>query len=504
MKSLLEKELRLLAQEILEIKSSEDLSLCHEKARLLYEKLTVMVYTGHHLSCVDVDEKEDIDIAIASTDSSEDTAPLCLADDAEDVIEEETPSIPPVIEKEKTVAETVEDTPVIEDSPTTEEIKEDSNIDEETEPLKEEGTIIEEEIIYAEKKKQRKTAKIRDILQQSLFDQDLFSSQIIGFDPDEDLFEKAPTVEKTTIKEEEATEEVVEETIIEESIITEEPPVEIQEDVTEEPTPTINETEDKEEEEDSTARLIDEIIDSPIKTDAAPVNERKSFFSFRIMEDDSNDEAEAKSTTNEKEEETPSQEEEPIEEKEEAAVEEIVETPQEQADEINVEETEDEAIIEEENTQEETINDVVDTAEDIEENEEEEIETPAQEEEEEPIKEKEEAAVEEIVETPQETTMTINEALAQNSSSSRKISVNEMLATKNIAISLNDRLAFINNLFDGEVEDFENTIRYIFSQKEVDVVIEYITEIIKPYYNNWIEKEEYEKRFMEIILKYFT
>ena len=119
----------------------------------------------------------------------------------------------------------------------------------------------------------------------------------------------------------------------------------------------------------------------------------------------------------------------------------------------------------------------------------------------------EEKVIEDIAEETspsQETPITINEALAQNTSSSRKLSVNEMLASKNIAITLNDRLAFINNLFDGEVEDFENTIRYIFSQKEVDVVIEYITEIIKPYYNNWIEKEEYEKRFMEIILKYFS
>ncbi len=475
-----------MAQEILDIKTDEDLSLCHEKARLLYEKLTVMIYTGHHSAGVDADEKEDIDIVVPSTDSIEEATPLCQADEAEEIKEEEAPSIPPVIEEETTVAETVEDTPAVKDSPTTEEIKEESNVMEEVEPLKEEGNHIEEEIRHAEKKKQRKIPRGNDIFQQSLFDQDLFSSQIIGFDPDEDLFEKAPTVEKTTIKEKDA---VVEEekTIIEESVLTEEiPPIEIQEVATEEPIPALDETveEDKKVEEDSTTRLIDEIIDSPIKTDAAPVNEKKSFFSFRIMEEDSDDEEDVKSTPSEEVMETPSQEE-------------VVEdTPQEVAGETIIEEVEDDVIIEEDTIQESTTDDVIEVAEDIEEEEVVMAETAI----EEPIDD----LKEEVEESHQEAPMTINEALAQNSSSSGKISVNEMLATKNIAISLNDRLAFINNLFDGEVDDFENTIRYIFSQKEVDVVIEYITEIIKPYYNNWIEKEEYETRFMEIILKYFA
>ncbi|MBR4402899.1 MAG: hypothetical protein IKT29_05155 [Flavobacteriales bacterium] len=494
MKSLLEKELRLLAQEILDIKNDEDLSLCHEKARLLYEKLTVMIYTGHHSSGADVYEKEDIDIVVPSTDSIEEATPLCQADEAEEIKEEEAPSIPPVIEEETTVAETVEDTPAVKDSPTTEEIKEESNVMEEVEPLKEEGNHIEEEIRHAEKKKQRKASKSSDIFQQSLFDQDLFSSQIIGFDPDEDLFEKASSVEKVA-----ADDVIAEETAIEESVITEEKPYEIEKEDVEEEAPTPEDL-TEEDNDDSTARLIDEIIDSPIKTDAAPVNEKKSFFSFRIMEEDSDDEEEDKSTHTadddlivEEEtiiEESVITEEKPdVEEKEETAEENIIEDTIEAG-------VEEEVAIEEDTIQESTTDDVIEVAEDIEEEEVVMAETAI----EEPIDD----LKEDVEETTQEAPMTINEALAQNSSSSGKISVNEMLATKNIAISLNDRLAFINNLFDGEVEDFENTIRYIFSQKEVDVVIEYITEIIKPYYNNWIEKEEYEKRFMEIILKYFA
>ncbi|MBQ1968988.1 MAG: hypothetical protein II371_05315 [Flavobacteriales bacterium] len=483
MKSLLEKELRLLAQEILDIKTDEDLSLCHEKARLLYEKLTVMIYTGHHLEQVDADKNDEIGTIVPVTENIEDDVLPTYVDETADVIED---VVPPVIEEVTAV-----ETPVIEDSPATEDIKEENNVVEEVEPLKEEKNQIEEEIRHAEKKKQRKIPRGNDIFQQSLFDQDLFSSQIIGFDPDEDLFEKASSVEKVA-----ADDVIAAETAIEESVITEEKPYEIEkEDVEEEAHTPEDLTE--EDNDDSTARLIDEIIDSPIKTDAAPVNERKSFFSFRIMEEDSYEEEDKSTHTADDDliveeetiiEESVITEEKPdVEEKEETAEENIIEDTIEAG-------VEEEVAIEEEPIQEAAIDDVVEETDATDEkNTEAEIE-------EEPIDD----IKEDVEETTQEATMTINEALAQNSSSSGKISINEMLASKNIAISLNDRLAFINNLFDGEVEDFENTIRYIFSQKEVDVVIEYITEIIKPYYNNWIEKEEYEKRFMEIILKYFA
>lgn len=484
MKSLLEKELRLLAQEILDIKTDEDLSLCHEKARLLYEKLTVLVYTGHHLGQEDADENDEIGTIVPVTENIEDDVLPTYVDETADVIED---VVPPVIEEVTAV-----EIPVIEDSPATEDIKEENNVVEEVEALKEEGNQIEEEIRHAEKKKQRKIPRGNDIFQQSLFDQDLFSSQIIGFDPDEDLFEKASLVEKVA-----ADDVIAEETAIEESVITEEKPYEIEKEDVEEEAPTPEDL-TEEDNDDSTARLIDEIIDSPIKTDAAPVNERKSFFSFRIMEEDSYEEEDKSTHTADDDliveeetiiEESIITEEKPdVEEKEETAEENIIEDTIEAG-------VEEEVAIEEEPIQEAAIDDVVEVAEEIEE-EEEEAETAI----EEPIDD----IKEDVEETTQEAPMTINEALAQNSSSSGRISVNEMLASKNIAISLNDRLAFINNLFDGEVEDFENTIRYIFSQKEVDVVIEYITEIIKPYYNNWIEKEEYEKRFMEIILKYFA
>ncbi len=483
MKNLLEKELRLLAQEILDIKTDEDLSLCHEKTRLLYEKLTVMMYTGHHLgsqNTTDVKEETPVIIPTEEINTSSNTETSIVdVEEADEKIEEIPTTEAAKVEKvEETISEPIQSVSIEEivaidkDGSVIEDIKVEIN----------EEITLEEEPRNSEKKKSRRISKTSDIFQQSLFDQDLFSNEIIGFDPDDDIFEKAPSVntEKDSSEiiepaapiadapqEEKETENSTEK---EEEKDTAETPVE--------------EAIANEEKEDNTARLIDEIIDSPINIEPASSIEKKSFFSFRIMETDDYDI------------ETPTENPAPSAITEETSAEESVE---EEIVGNTVEETPEapEVIIEEEEIENTAIENAPLT------------EGAADESIEEIITEEktEEKVIEDIAEETspsQEAPITINEALAQNTSSSRKLSVNEMLASRNIAITLNDRLAFINNLFDGEVEDFENTIRYIFSQKEVDVVIEYITEIIKPYYNNWIEKEEYEKRFMDIILKYFS
>ena len=483
MKNLLEKELRLLAQEILDIKTDEDLSLCHEKTRLLYEKLTVMMYTGHHLGSQNTtDVKEETPVIIPTEEinpSSNTETSIVDVEETDEKIEEIPTTEAAKVEKvEETISEPIQSVSIEgivaidEDGSVIEDIKVEIN----------EEITLEEEPRNSEKKKSRRISKTSDIFQQSLFDQDLFSNEIIGFDPDDDIFEKAPSVNT-----EKDSSEIIEPVVPiadapQEDKETENSIEEVEEKKTTE-TP-VEEAIAIEEKEDNTARLIDEIIDSPINIEPASSIEKKSFFSFRIMETDDYDietptDNPAPSTITE---ETSA---------EERVEEEIVGNTVEEAPEAP------EVIIEEEKTEDTAIENAPLT------------EGAADESIEEIITEEktEEKVIEDIAEETspsQEAPITINEALAQNTSSSRKLSVNEMLASRNIAITLNDRLAFINNLFDGEVEDFENTIRYIFSQKEVDVVIEYITEIIKPYYNNWIEKEEYEKRFMEIILKYFS
>ena len=97
---------------------------------------------------------------------------------------------------------------------------------------------------------------------------------------------------------------------------------------------------------------------------------------------------------------------------------------------------------------------------------------------------------------------TINEVAAEKEQA-RRPSLNEILARSNVRMDMNDRIAFINNLFDGDAEAFEASVRYIFSLTDLDVANEYIIEILKPSYNNWFEKEKYERRFSEIVLHHF-
>lgn len=98
---------------------------------------------------------------------------------------------------------------------------------------------------------------------------------------------------------------------------------------------------------------------------------------------------------------------------------------------------------------------------------------------------------------------TINDVAAEREKEDRRPSLNEILAASNIKIELNDRIAFIDHLFDGDAEAFESAVRYIFSLTDIDVANEYIIEILKPSYNNWFEQEKYESRFAEIVVRHF-
>lgn len=80
-------------------------------------------------------------------------------------------------------------------------------------------------------------------------------------------------------------------------------------------------------------------------------------------------------------------------------------------------------------------------------------------------------------------------------------SLNDAL-TKNIQIGLNDRIAFVKNLFDGSQEDFNRVVSQLNSFKTEKEAIKFINKMVKPDYN-WSEQEEFEARFMEIIQRKF-
>ena len=86
---------------------------------------------------------------------------------------------------------------------------------------------------------------------------------------------------------------------------------------------------------------------------------------------------------------------------------------------------------------------------------------------------------------------------------SKPVSLNEKLA-KGIQIDLNDRIAFTKQLFGNSSEDYNRVLNQLITFDTFEETKDFIEEMVKPDYNNWEGKEEYEHRFMEIIEKKFS
>ncbi|MEE4001301.1 hypothetical protein V1T75_13235 [Tenacibaculum sp. FZY0031] len=74
---------------------------------------------------------------------------------------------------------------------------------------------------------------------------------------------------------------------------------------------------------------------------------------------------------------------------------------------------------------------------------------------------------------------------------------------KTIQIDLNDRIAFVKHLFDGDQNDFNRVISQLNTIKTEKEAKKFINKMIKPDYD-WSEKEEYENRLLEIIERRFA
>jgi len=74
---------------------------------------------------------------------------------------------------------------------------------------------------------------------------------------------------------------------------------------------------------------------------------------------------------------------------------------------------------------------------------------------------------------------------------------------KSIQIDLNDRIAFVKHLFDGDQNDFNRVISQLNTFKTEKEAKKFISKMIKPDYD-WSAKEEYENRLLEIIERRFA
>ncbi len=97
-------------------------------------------------------------------------------------------------------------------------------------------------------------------------------------------------------------------------------------------------------------------------------------------------------------------------------------------------------------------------------------------------------------------TLTSQDSLTENDD--RPKSINDQLR-KDIHIGLNDRLAFIKYLFEGSTADYNRVLSQLGTMSSKDGAQDFIKNMVKPDYNNWIGKEEYEERFMDTILSKF-
>ena len=88
---------------------------------------------------------------------------------------------------------------------------------------------------------------------------------------------------------------------------------------------------------------------------------------------------------------------------------------------------------------------------------------------------------------------------SQNGLSNGKKSLNDKLKVGGFNIGLNDKIAFIKHLFYGKSEDYDRVLSQLNTSVSFEEARRFIENMVKPDYNNWEGKEEFEERFIEII-----
>ena len=83
-------------------------------------------------------------------------------------------------------------------------------------------------------------------------------------------------------------------------------------------------------------------------------------------------------------------------------------------------------------------------------------------------------------------------------------SLNDKLTKQELSVGLNDRLAFVKHLFNDSTEDFNRVISQLNTIDTEERSIAFIENMVKPDYNQWKGKEEYETRLKALIERRFA
>lgn len=89
------------------------------------------------------------------------------------------------------------------------------------------------------------------------------------------------------------------------------------------------------------------------------------------------------------------------------------------------------------------------------------------------------------------------------SSSNPSKSLNDKLG-KDLQVGLNDKLAFVKHLFNNSMEDYTRVLSQLNTIDTEERSVSFINNMVKPEYNNWEGKEEYETRFFSLIERRFA
>ncbi len=84
----------------------------------------------------------------------------------------------------------------------------------------------------------------------------------------------------------------------------------------------------------------------------------------------------------------------------------------------------------------------------------------------------------------------------------RQLSLNDKLVGSSIQVGLNDRIAFVNKLFNFSQSDFNKALTRLNEFKSKDEALKYFQYQVKPNYN-WKGKEELEGRLVNLIERKF-
>ncbi len=84
----------------------------------------------------------------------------------------------------------------------------------------------------------------------------------------------------------------------------------------------------------------------------------------------------------------------------------------------------------------------------------------------------------------------------------RQLSLNDRLVSNSIQIGLNDRIAFVNKLFNFSQSDFNKVLARLNACSNRDEALHYVQYQVKTNYN-WKGKEDLEERFISLIERKF-